>query len=165
MVTIKLRPIGIVESPFRNPKDLHFACEEGRFTDTESSIVINQEFAKGLKGLDDFSHIWVIYHLHKADQTELSTHPGPPNINDLPIVGVFASRSQYRPNHLALRMVNLVKVDRNEIFVKGLDAIDGSPVVDIKPYVPFFDKTQKQKIAEWYRWTNEAQSILTNKHG
>jgi len=149
---IEVNPIGTVKSSFKNPKDLHFACEQGQFADTESSLMINSDFAEGLKGLNEFSHIWVIYNLHKANRIELSTHPGPPNITEVPRIGVFASRSQYRPNHLALRMVSLVKIDGKEIFVKGFDAIDGSPVLDIKPYLPFFDKAQNEKIAEWYGW-------------
>lgn len=150
---ITLKPIGAVKSDFKNPKDLHFACEKGRLAETQSRIVIGKEFCRGLKGLEKFSNLWVLYHLHKAGRTEMVTHPGPPDIKNLPRVGIFASRSQYRPNHLALRLVDLVKISGNEITVKSLDAIDGSPVLDIKPYIPHFDKTESERIAEWYKWT------------
>jgi len=82
-------------------------------------------------------------------------HPGPPSIKDLPKVGVFASRSQYRPNPIALKLVKLVKVRNNKLYVQGLDAIDDSPVLDIKPYIPGFDKPEKVKIANWYNWLNK----------
>jgi len=150
---MEIESIGEVKSGFRKPQDLHFACENGRLANTESKIIINEEFAEGLKGLAEFSHIWVIYYLHKAEKIELRTHPGSPDIKNLPKVGIFASRSQYRPNHMALRLVDLVKINDREIIVRGLDAVDGSSVLDIKPYVPFFVKTETQKIAEWYEWT------------
>ena len=67
---IEISPIGTVKSSFKNPKELHFACEQGRFANTKSSIMINPDFAEGLKGLNEFSHIWVIYHLHKANRIE-----------------------------------------------------------------------------------------------
>ena len=79
------------------------------------------------------------------------THPGPPDI-ELPKVGVFASRSQYRPNHIALRLVRIVKVEDNVVFVEGLDAINGSKVLDIKPYVPGFDRPKEYSVANWYTW-------------
>ena len=119
---------------------------------TKSSIIINAEFTEGLKGLDKFSHIWVIYHLHNADRIELTTYPGPPSIKNLPKVGVFSSRSQYRPNHLALRLVDLIRINGTEVTVSGLDATNGSPVLDIKPYIPFFDWAETHRIAEWYGW-------------
>jgi len=150
---IELKPIGEVKSCFKNPQDLHFACEKGRLADTESRILIDKDFAEGLEGLEEFSHIWVIYHLHNANRIELTTYPGPPNIKNLTNVGVFASRSQHRPNHLALRMAGLIKINGMEMTVSGLDAIDGSPVLDIKPYIPFFDRAEIVRLAKFYEWT------------
>ena len=149
---IELKDIGRVRSAFRKPEDLHFACEKGVMVDTESEIIINDEFSECLKGLDSFSHLWIIYLLHEADRIELETHPGPPKIEDLPKVGVFASRSQYRPNHIALRLVRLEKVGLGNLLVKGLDAIDNTPVLDIKPFVPHFDRADGERIARWYEW-------------
>ena len=66
---------------------------------------------------------------------------------------MFASRSQYRPNHIALRLVELVKVKGNRLEVRGLDAINNSEVLDIKPYIPQFDRPEKIRVADWYdRW-------------
>ena len=149
---ICFEPIGEVESEYENPKDLVFACEKGLRTKTNSKIIINKNFEKGLAGLEEFSHVFVMYFLHQADKIELVTHPGPPTETDLPRVGVFASRSQYRPNHIALRLVKLKKIEKNVMFVEGLDAIDGSRVLDIKPYVKGFDRPESYKTAVWYGW-------------
>ena len=155
MSNINFKPIGVVTSKFENPKDITFACEKGLNTKTISKIVINEEFEKGLKGLEEFSHIFVIYFLDKAKKTELITSPGPPSVKSLPKVGVFASRSQYRPNPVALRLVKLVKINKNEIYVQGLDAVNNSPVLDIKPYVAGFDRPNKTKTAGWYDWLDK----------
>jgi tRNA-Thr(GGU) m(6)t(6)A37 methyltransferase TsaA len=149
---ILLDPIGFVSSPYKTPKQAWEACEKGLETKTLSKITIKDEFIKGLKGLENFSHIFVIYYLHQAERIEMETHPGPETIKDLPIVGVFASRSQYRPNHLALRLVKVERVEGKDIYVKGLDAIDGSPVIDVKPYIKGFDRPKSFKQAEWYYW-------------
>jgi len=150
--TNEIRPIGRVVSVFKNPEELEFACEEGLHTEMESEIVLRSDLRPALEGLKEFSHIWVIYMLDRARKTEMRTHPGPPKIKDLPKVGVFASRSQYRPNHLALRLVELLEIDGNRLIVRGLDAINNSPVLDIKPYVPYFDLPEKPRVADWYRW-------------
>jgi tRNA-Thr(GGU) m(6)t(6)A37 methyltransferase TsaA len=110
------------------------------------------EFADGLKGLEKFSHAFIIYSLNKADHVELVTHPGPSSVKGLPKVGVFASRSQYRPNHIAVRLVKIMGIKGNVVSVEGLDGIDGSPVLDIKPYVPGFDRPEKFVCADWYDW-------------
>ncbi len=155
MPEIFFEPIGIIQSEFKNPEELIFACEKGLDTDTESEIIIDEHFEEGLKGLKEFSHIFVIYYLDQANKIELSTHPGPPSETSLPKVGVFASRSQYRPNHIALRLVQLLKIDANRIHVKGLDAVNGSKVLDIKPYIKGFDRPEQFKTASWYDWLDQ----------
>jgi tRNA-Thr(GGU) m(6)t(6)A37 methyltransferase TsaA len=148
----EVKPIGRVSSIYRKPEEVHFACEEGLHADTESEIVLRSDLRPALEGLEEFSHIWVIYRLDRARRTEVRTHPGPPEMKDLPRVGVFASRSQYRPNHIALRLVELVEIRENRLVVRGLDAINNSPVLDIKPYVPYFDLPENPRVADWYRW-------------
>ncbi len=151
MGEIKFKPIGYVRSRFKDPEDLTFACEKGLLTKTKSEIVINKEYAEGMAGLSSFSHIWIIYHINEANRTEMKTYPGPTTIKGLPVVGVFASRSQYRPNKIGLRLVKLAELKGNVLKVIGLDAIDKTPVLDVKPFIPHFDKPKKAKVAEWYR--------------
>lgn len=148
----EIKPIGKVVSVYRTPEEAHVACEEGLHADIESEIVLRNDLRPALLGLKEFSHLWIIYRLDRARRTEIRTHPGPPKIRDLPKVGVFASRSQYRPNHIALRLVELVEINGNRLLVRGLDAIDNSPVLDIKPYIPFFDQPKNPRVADWYRW-------------
>lgn len=152
MEKVAFEPIGFVSTDMGDPKKLAFACEDGLHTHHFSKIVVDEKYIQGLKGIEEFSHLFVLYHLDRVKKVELVTHPGPPAITNLPKVGVFASRSQYRPNPIALRLVKLEKVDKNTLFVNGLDAANNSPVLDIKPYVPGFDRPQDYKIASWYDW-------------
>jgi tRNA-Thr(GGU) m(6)t(6)A37 methyltransferase TsaA len=145
-------PIGTVVSDFTDPEELHVACEKGKRFEARSRIFIKEHMTSGLEGLSEFSHLWVIYHLHKAKNTEMRTYPGPASVKGLPEVGVFASRSQYRPNHMALRLVRLVGIYDNVIEVEGLDAVDGTPVIDIKPFVKGFDSPDNPRVAGWYGW-------------
>lgn len=151
MTGISFDSIGYVESEYKNPKDLIFACEKGLKTKTDAKIILNEEYKTATLGLEEFSHAFVMFYLDKATKIELVTHPGPPGI-DLPKVGVYASRSQYRPNHIALRLVKIIKVDGNVLQVEGLDAIDGTRVLDVKPYVSGFDRPNEFKTASWYDW-------------
>ncbi|MBL7160412.1 MAG: tRNA (N6-threonylcarbamoyladenosine(37)-N6)-methyltransferase TrmO [Candidatus Aenigmarchaeota archaeon] len=152
MGNICFEPIGFVSSHFTRPKDLVIACEKGMKTKTSSKIIIEERFASGLEGLEEFSHVFVLYYLDMAERIELKTHPGPPSVKGLPKVGVFASRSQYRPNKIALRLARIVKIEKNVLHVEGLDAVDNSPVLDIKPYVSGFDRPKEFKTASWYDW-------------
>lgn len=152
MSRICLEPIATVFSPYKNPKDLVFACEQGLNTRTISKILVKEEYAEGLTAIENFSHLFVIFHLDRVDRTELITHPGPATVKGLPRVGIFASRSQYRPNPIALRLVKLLRVEGNILHVEGLDAINRSQVLDIKPYVKGFDRPHVYSNAPWYDW-------------
>jgi len=151
-MNIQITPIGIVKSKLIKPQDAHFCCEDGLKSKNISEIIINEEFVEGLKGLEEFSHAFVIYHLNKADRIETITQPGPSSIKNLKKVGIFASRSQYRPNHLALRLTKIVKIKNNTISCQGLDAINNSKIYDIKPYISGFDRPDKYSMANWYYW-------------
>lgn len=97
-----------------------------------SKLVFEPEYVEGLYKLTHFKHIWVIFGFHRMRETVMKIHPN--HDPSRPLVGVFASRSPTRPNKLGLTLVELVSVRDNIITVKGLDAFDGSPVYDIKPY-------------------------------
>ena len=112
-----------------------------------SRIVVQPEFADGLMGLEPGDHILTLFMLHRATATgyELRLHPGHNPAN--PIRGVFATRSQYRPNFIAATVATILRIDPPQadgavtLVVTGLDAQDGSPVIDIKPHRPAFDET------------------------
>ena len=129
--SINFTPVGWVESEFAS----YAPSDEMR--KRPSRIVLRPEMAPGLMGLEDEQHILVLFNLHRATEYELQLHPGHDPEN--PIRGVFATRSQYRPNAIAATVADIVSVEDNVINVTGLDAQDGSPVLDIKPYRPGFD--------------------------
>lgn len=126
------RPIGVVRSPYRDPADLPppaFAAP-GFFGRSTGEIVIEPAFAAGLDGLEGFSHIIVLFHFHKARGAKLEVVPP----GESKPRGVFATRSPHRPNPLGLSVLKLLGRDGRVLRVSGLDLIDGTPVLDIKPY-------------------------------
>ena len=132
MQPVTFTPVGFVESEFA-----HYAPSD-EMRKRPSRIVLRPEMAPGLMGLEEVEHILVLFNLHRATQYELQLHPGHNPEN--PIRGVFATRSQYRPNAIAATVAEIVSVEDNVINVTGLDAQDGSPVLDIKPYNAGFDR-------------------------
>ncbi len=142
-MTIEFKPIGHVENDIKEQQDTNW----GKVT---SQIVLELEYAKGLKGLSDFSHINVIYYLDKAKfiyDEHIQRHSQ--DREDLPIVGLFAQRVKDRPNPIGVTSVKLIDVKENVITVQGLDAINGTPVLDIKPYFPIYDTKQNVVTPEW----------------
>jgi tRNA (adenine37-N6)-methyltransferase len=138
---ITLKPIGTVHSPLqdRERRDASAVIAE---------IIIEPEYAAGLDNLEDFSHIIVIFYLHQSRKpAPLKVHPR--MRKDPAPVGVFASRSPDRPNALGKTTVKLLEHHDNILKVKGLDAIDGTPVIDIKPYIPDIDATPEAKVPPW----------------
>ena len=109
--------------------------DELRDKSAVSQIKINAELVNGLSGIKDFSHLFVLYHLNQmTDEQRKTLKVYPRGRTDLPLTGVFATRTMMRPNPIALTLVELLKVEDNVLTVKGLDAYDGTPVLDIKPY-------------------------------
>ena len=125
-------PIGYVESPF----DGYAPAEEMRAR--PSRIILRPELTPGLLGLETGQAILVLFHLHRAADYQLQLHPGHNPQN--PVRGVFATRSQYRPNGIAATVAEIQAIADNVITVIGLDAQDGSPALDLKPYAAAFDR-------------------------
>ena len=139
MPDTKIVPVGIVSSPFKERGD---APRQGRLTDELSKITIFPEFADALLGLSAGDDIFIFCWFDRADRSILQSHIGGDETR--PIKGVFALRSPVRPNPVSLTLVKLVKIERNILTVKGLEALDGTPVVDIKPYSEQFDIPRKE---------------------
>jgi len=133
-------PIGVVRSPHREP-------ENRDWDQVVSEIHIDRKWAKGLRGLEDFSHLIVLFHLSRAQGVSLLVHPK--RRLDLPLVGMFSTRSPHRPNPIAMTICRLLKRRGTRLTVKGLDAIDGTPVIDIKPYIPDNDLVMRARMARW----------------
>jgi len=115
-----------------------------------SEIVVDSSLTEALDNLDEFSHIIVLYWMHQAAATgQLPTKVHPMGKRELPLVGLFASRSPYRPNPVGKATVRLLERQGNILKVEGLDAIDGTPVIDIKPYIPGYDSVTDARVPPW----------------
>lgn len=130
---LELRPIGIIHSPY---KDRAEAPYQGHRSEKISQIEVFREFEEGLQDIEGFSHIIVIYWFHKSQGYHLLVRTP---WDDIPH-GLFTTRSPHRPCPLGLAVVELVARERNILDVKGLDAVDGTPLLDIKPYIPEADE-------------------------
>ncbi len=144
---IKFRPIGLIYSPFQDLADMPIQ-PQGE-SSASGTVEIYPDFAAGLKDLDGFSHIILIYHLHKVSRTQLTVIP----FLDSEPRGVFATRAPVRPNPIGLSVVPLRKIEENILFVEGLDVLNGTPLIDIKPYVPEFDEHTDSRIG----WLEQAR--------
>jgi tRNA-Thr(GGU) m(6)t(6)A37 methyltransferase TsaA len=137
------RPIGWVRSPVTEPVDLDWGSVESR-------IVLEPAYRPGLRGLAEFSHVMVVALLHGAG-FEPSRHlvRRPRGLASMPEVGIFAQRAKDRPNPIGVTVVPLVSVEPDGVVVRGLDAIDATPVLDLKPHFPAFDAPEKATVPEW----------------
>ena len=116
-----------------------------------SRVKIFPEFCVGLEGLNNFSHITILYWFHLRDNEEerRTLRVVPRRHPEAPQVGVFASRSPSRPNPIGLCVVELTKIEDCTLLVRGLDAFEGSPIIDIKPYIPRADSISDARVPEW----------------
>jgi tRNA-Thr(GGU) m(6)t(6)A37 methyltransferase TsaA len=131
---MNLRPIGFVRNEVNETPERRDWWQE-----LVSEIVIDEGLTEGLDGLENCSHIIVLYWMHrlKLDTIRLKIHPrGDKNV---PIRGLFATRTPSRPNPIGKMTVRLLRCEGNVLTVRGLDALDGTPVIDIKPYAPGYD--------------------------
>jgi len=125
-------------------------------------IVVRKDLVQALDGLEDFSHLYVIFYMHKVPEKErrqLEAHPR--GRIDLPLVGVLATRTAFRPNPLGLTLVELVERKDNVLIVKGLDAFDGTPVIDLKP-ADSLDMATNITIPKWLKLLEAEKRATSN---
>jgi len=139
-----LRAIGVVRNRIKQPPGYGFGWEK-----VVSDIVVNSSLTEALDGLEGFSHIVVLYWMHQAPGGKPPTKVHPMGKQELPLVGLFATRSPRRPNPIGVTTVRLLKRQGNVLNVQGIDAIDGTPVIDIKPYISGFDSAANVKVPSW----------------
>ena len=137
--SLELKPIGIIHSPYKNRAD---ALYRGHRSRRISLIEVFEQFEEGLQDIEGFSHIVVIYWFHRSRGYRLLVKTP---WDDIPH-GLFSTRSPHRPCPLGLTVVKLVARKKNILKVKGLDAIDGTPLLDIKPYIPQVDAESAVKL-------------------
>jgi len=114
-----------------------------------TEIVVDKKFSKGLDGIEDYSHVIVVYLMDKEKECHLKHHPQ--NRSDVPYVGIYACRCPQRPNPIAISTVKLVKRKSNVLFVKGLDILNDTPILDLKPYTPAYDLAAGAKVPSWIK--------------
>jgi len=129
---IKFEPVGIIHSPYKRMKDI--PCQ-GYRSKKIGKIEVYKKYEEGLKDVEGFSHLIILYLFHKAKTFSLKAKPF---LDDKP-KGIFAIRSPYRPNHIGISVVKLLERKGNILKVGEIDVLDGTPLLDIKPYVPKFD--------------------------
>jgi tRNA-Thr(GGU) m(6)t(6)A37 methyltransferase TsaA len=140
---IRLKPIGYVRRASKR--------EDVKDRSLVSKIVVQKGLTKALDGLEDFSHVFVVFYMHEIPKKEtkiLKAHPR--GRTDLPFVGVFATRTAFRPNPIGLTLVELLERKENVLVVKGLDALDGTPILDVKPFNSR-DMVLDARVPEWHK--------------
>ena len=140
--TISLNPIGIVRNDIKQPQTHGWET-------VVSHIVIDLSLSEALDNLDEFSHIIVLYWMHQHPAGQAPTKVHPKGNRKIPLKGVFATRSPNRPNPVGKATVRLLERWGNKLLVEGLDAIDGTPVIDIKPYIPEYDSAANARVPQW----------------
>ena len=150
MTEIRYKPIGIIHSPFKQPSGTPIQPAGAR--DIEGTVEVAPEYAAGLKDIDGFSHITLLYQFHLSRGYSLAVKP----YMDEQSRGVFATRAPSRPNPIGMSVVRLIRVEENKLYVRGIDIVDGTPLLDIKPYVPEFDTPPVDRIG----WLEKAVNKL-----
>lgn len=139
MKQITYTPIGICRSPWKSQEST--PIQPAAAKDTAGTLEIYEQYRGGLADLDGFSHIIVLFHLHKSAPYRLKVVP----YLDTEERGVFSTRAPSRPNSIGLSTVRIISVEGNIIHITGVDMLDGSPVLDIKPYIPKLDSIKTEK--------------------
>lgn len=133
MKKITMTLIGIIHSPYKQVKDMPI---QGKFkTDVKAWIELKKEYVAGLKDLDGFSHAIIIYYFHKSEKEQVEAKP----FLEDKTHGIFAIRSPHRPNHIGLSIVRIEGIEDNKLHFSEVDMLDKTPVLDIKPYIRYFD--------------------------
>lgn len=143
MKEVKLKPVGFVSSPVTERTDQNWGGVTSR-------ILLVPEYFGALSGLEDFSHAIIITFLHQAKyEKERHLQRNPRGLKSMPTVGIFSQRAKDRPNPIGITTVKILAVEEEYLEVEGLDAIHATPVLDIKPYYPHYDRVDSPRIPEW----------------
>ena len=146
-MSIHYQPIGVIHSAFQKLEDM--PIQPTSESSLPGTVEVFPRFAKGLFDLAGFSHIYLIYHFHRIGGSKLSVTP----FLDTQPRGLFATRAPCRPNPIGLSLVQLEHVEGNQLHIAALDILDGTPLLDIKPYIPEFEPQQNVRIG----WVTQAR--------
>jgi tRNA (adenine37-N6)-methyltransferase len=141
---ITIKPIGKVKNSIKKIK------RDG-WDSLVSKVILNPGYEEALEGIEAYSHLWVLFWISRMSKKRLEMKKiHPKSLNNLPLVGIFATRTQYRPNPIGLTLVKLLGRNKNVLLVQGLDALNGTPIIDIKPISPHGEFLKTAKVPKWY---------------
>lgn len=153
MERIEYNPIGIIRSPYSRTADM--PIQPAAAMGVRGSVEVFSEFVPGLKDLDGFSNIILLYHFHLSNNFKLEVRPFLDNTTR----GVFATRAPKRPNQIGLSVVKLISVQENILVVENVDIVNGTPLLDIKPFIPDMDATSNVRTG----WFSRVKGNLDSK--
>jgi len=156
-MNIQLTPIGVIHSPYKQQQGtpIQPVFSKG----AEGTVELFPEYRDGLADLDGFSHIILLYYFHKSKEYRLRCRP----FLDTTERGLFATRAPRRPNPVGLSVVELVGIDGCSLTIRSLDILDGSPLLDIKPYIPAFDHREAVRTGWYERMQNRSQTVADDR--
>ena len=140
MKAIRYKSIGVIHTPFKDIKGMPIQPMGAR--GIQGIVQIEPEYVQGVQDLEGFSHLILIYHFHLSEGYSLQVKP----FMDDVLHGVFATRAPKRPNPIGISIVKLIKVEGGTLHIEDVDIVDGTPLLDIKPYVPEFDSQKAERI-------------------
>ncbi|MFN8474126.1 MAG: tRNA (N6-threonylcarbamoyladenosine(37)-N6)-methyltransferase TrmO [Anaerolineae bacterium] len=144
MVSVTYTPIGIIHTPFTELRGMPLQSVAAQGVTGYIDLAV--EYQDGLQDIEGFSHLLLIYHLHLSQGHKLRAMPF---LDDQPR-GIFATRAPKRPNPIGLSIVRLVGIENSRLLIEDVDILDGTPLLDIKPYVPLFDDRMNARIG-WFK--------------
>ena len=150
---IEFTPIGIIHSPFTETEGM--PIQPAGAAGIKGTVEVFENFQPGLKDLDGFSHIILLYHFHRSRGFDLRVVP----FLDSSPRGLFATRAPKRPNPIGLSIVQLDKIEDGVLYIRNIDILDGTPLLDIKPYVPEFDAQGNVRTG----WLEKAGQAVANR--
>ena len=144
---MKIEPIGIIHSPFKSKRETPIQPFRSKAV---GKIEVFRKYEQGLDDVESFSHMILIYQFHRSRGFSLKVKP----LMDERLRGVFSTRASRRPNQIGLSVVEVMRREGNIVFVKGIDVIDGTPLLDIKPYIPDFNAGEEVRTC-WFEGRTE----------
>lgn len=150
---IIFKPIGTIHSPFHDPVGVPIQPRAG--AGVKGKVVLNPIYQEGLKDLEGFSHLILIFYFHRSGEGDLIVKP----YLDDQKRGVFATRAPRRPNNIGLSIVKLIGIEENVLEIENLDILDGTPLLDIKPYIPDFDHDEDIRVG----WLEKLRDKIPGK--
>ena len=150
---MELKPIGIIHTPFKQPEGM--PIQPAGAVGVKGVVELFEEFRPGLKDVEGFSHIILIYEFHRSQGFKLEVVP----FMDTQSRGLFATRAPKRPNPIGLSTVQLDRIENGHLYIQNVDVLDGTPLLDIKPYVPEFDRPTEIRTG----WLEQARKTVDKR--